>query len=492
MPRLAAPQRLALLPRLPPLLCRGFSSSSPHPPLSASQCLPSGGLLVGRVWRPDKEGPSVVTVRGTDVVDITSKVHPTVSHLLEGVPELEAEAEGTAGWLASVLNSAAGNSWEVIGSTDELVGNSWEPTRDWKRPWLLAPVDLQAVKACGVTFARSMVERVIEERAGGDPARAADLRASLLEELGDIGSVVPGSDHAAQVKASLVARGMWSAYLEVGLGPDAEVFTKAQPMSAVGLGAEVGIHPASSWNNPEPEVVLVCNSRGRVVGATLGNDVNLRDVEGRSALLLGKAKDNNASCALGPFIRLLADDDAGAGVGPAMTAGEEAALASLEKWSPASYEQLMEDRKARVFGGGGVGAGTTSGAFTLDHLRSLDLDLTVKGLPPPAGDGFSLCETSSMGQISRDVLELVATHTHGDNHQYPDGFVLFTGTMFSPTADRGEAGSGFTHAVGDVVSISNPMLGALVNRVNTSDQCKPWVFGTGALLRNLAARGVTS
>src|SRR5690606_27366505 len=98
--------------------------------------------------------------------------------------------------------------------------------------------------------------------------------------------------------------GVWSQYLEVAIGKDAEIFTKTQPMASVGFGAQIGIHPESHWNNPEPEVVLAVARTGKIRGATLGNDVNLRDYEGRSALLLGEAKDQNASCAIGPFIRL--------------------------------------------------------------------------------------------------------------------------------------------------------------------------------------------
>ncbi|MDW8370478.1 MAG: fumarylacetoacetate hydrolase family protein, partial [Geminicoccaceae bacterium] len=207
------------------------------------------------------------------------------------------------------------------------------------------------------------------------------------------------------------------------------IFTKAQPMSAVGHGAEVGIHSRSSWNNPEPEVVLAVAASGEIVGATLGNDVNLRDVEGRSALLLGKAKDNNASCAIGPFLRLFDD------------------------------------------------------AFDLDAVRTAELLLEVDG-----PDGFRLEATSSMREISRDPADLVAQMI-GPHHRYPDGAVLFCGTMFAPVQDRGAPGMGFTHAIGDVVTIRSERLGGLVNRVSTSERAEAWTFGSGALMRNLARRG---
>jgi len=295
---------------------------------------------------------------------------------------------------------------------------------------LLAPVDLQCVKAAGVTFAVSAVERVIEERARGDAAKAEAIRADLRDRVGaDIRSVVPGSDAAAKLKAALIADGLWSQYLEVAIGPDAEIFTKAPVLSAVGHGAQVGIRSDSAWNNPEPEVVLVCDRHGKAVGATLGNDVNLRDFEGRSALLLGKAKDNNASCALGPFIRIFDRD------------------------------------------------------FTIDDVRNARIDLVIEGR-----DNYRLEGHSSMDQISRDPLELVRQAL--SEHQYPDGFALFLGTLFAPTQDRDVAGQGFTHKVGDVVRVSSPRLGVLENEVTTSKSAAPWTFGVGDLMRNLAGRGL--
>ena len=298
-------------------------------------------------------------------------------------------------------------------------------------PWLLAPCDLQAIKASGVTFVASLLERVIEEQARGDARKAESVRQAIVAIIGkNLRDIRPGSPQAAAVKDALIAQGVWSQYLEVGIGPDAEIFTKGQPMSAVGTGADIGVLPKSQWNNPEPEVVLAVNSRGHVAGATLGNDVNLRDFEGRSALLLGKAKDNNASGSIGPFIR------------------------------------LFDER------------------FTMDDVRRCDVALEVSG-----PDGFTFTASSSMSQISRDPLELVE-HAMGRHHQYPDGMMLFLGTMFAPTIDRFGKGQGFTHAVGDIVTVSTDTLGALVNRVNHTDKIAPWAFGTVALMNNLARRGL--
>ena len=371
------------------------------------------GLWLGRVWRIGI-GPALVTIRAGHVYDITSKAAPTMRDLLE-LPDI-------AGFVANLPG-------EDLGPLAAFAAASVEPAEETTH--LLAPCDLQAIKACGVTFARSMVERVIEERAAGNPALAAEIRTRVAGAIGDsLRDLLPGSAKAAEVKALLQAEGLWSQYLEVGIGPDAEVFTKAQPMAAVGYGASVGLHPISKWNNPEPEVVLVVSSTGQIVGATLGNDVNLRDVEGRSALLLGKAKDNNAAASIGPFIRLFDAD------------------------------------------------------FTLDTVRGMELSLNVTG-----ADGFSLQGASSMRQISRDPADLVA-QTRGRHHQYPDGFVLYCGTMFSPVQDRDGPGQGFTHHLGDVVTISAPELGALTNTVRLATEAPEWRFGTGALMRNLAARGL--
>jgi len=387
--------------------------------LTPSTCLPvdrERATLVGRLWLPDASGPAVVAVKGDALHDL-SRVAPTVSGLLE-MPDAARAVRA-----ATDLPRLASLSAVLADSAPDRQGKA--------TPWLLAPCDLQAIKASGVTFVSSMLERVIEEHTRGDPAQAESVRQSLVALIGDdLKKVRPGSPEAKRVKDALVTAGAWSQYLEVGIGPDAEIFTKAQPMSAVGLGAEIGIHPKSEWNNPEPEIVLVVNSRGETVGATLGNDVNLRDFEGRSALLLGKAKDNNASCAIGPFIRLFDDD------------------------------------------------------FDIDDVRACDLAMRVEG-----SEGFTLTGSSSMSMISRDPLDLVA-HAIGPNHQYPDGLVLFLGTMFAPTKDRFGPGQGFTHAVGDIVTIATPKLGALVNRVNHSDKIRPWAFGVGALMRNLAKRGL--
>jgi fumarylacetoacetate (FAA) hydrolase family protein len=386
--------------------------------LSPALCLPEDAdraTLVGRVWRPDVDGPSVVVLRDGRVLDISATI--STSAALMAHPDAVRLAKSAPG--------------EDLGSVEELIANSAHDRRDPGKPWLLAPIDLQAVKACGVTFAESMVERVIEEKAKGDPSAADAIRAEIGREIGaDLSAIKPGSDDAMRLKATLIERGMWSQYLEVGIGPDAEVFTKAPPMAAVGLGAQVGLHAISEWNNPEPEITLVIAPDGRIVGATLGNDVNLRDVEGRSALLLGKAKDNNGSAAVGPFIRLF---DAG---------------------------------------------------YTLDDARTAELELTVTG-----EDGFRMEGHSSMSKISRDPADLAA-HAIGPHHQYPDGLVLMTGTLFAPTKDRDAPGGGFTHHVDDIVTIRTPKLGALINRVGRSHAIPPWTFGAGALMRNLAARNL--
>ncbi len=375
----------------------------------------SAGALAGRVWRPDLGGPAIATLRGDDLVDVT-RSFPTMRDLCETADP------------AAALKAATG---ERIGSLRDILANTPPDTRDSSKPWLLAPADLQAVKAAGVTFAISMLERVIEERARGNPDAAAAIRAEVNRLVGDdLAKLKPGSEQAMALKDVLIQQGAWSQYLEVGIGPDAEIFTKTAPMASVGTGMDAGLHPKSSWNNPEPEVVLAVTSDGRIVGATLGNDVNLRDFEGRSALLLSKAKDNNASCAIGPFLRLF------------------------------------------------------DGTFSLDDVRQTTVTLTVEGT-----DGFRLEGSSSIAMISRDPTELVEQMV-GRHHQYPDGAVLFLGTMFAPIEDRDAPGQGFTHKVGDIVTIAAPKLGALVNRMRTSDECEPWTFGTGALMRNLAQRGL--
>lgn len=373
------------------------------------------GSWVGRVWLPDL-GPAVVWVKAGAVYDISAHV-ATVSALLE-------VADPVAYLRALPLD-------EPLTGLSTLLDNSDSAQRDVRQPWLLAPIDLQAVKAAGVTFATSLLERVVEEQAKGDPAKADAVRESLVSRIGaDLSQIVPGSAQAEALRKVLVEQGLWSQYLEVGIGPDAEVFTKAQPLSAVGYGADIGIHPKSSWNNPEPEVVLAVSSDGRIKGAMLGNDVNLRDFEGRSALLLSKAKDNNASTALGPLLRLFDE------------------------------------------------------SFSLDDVRHAEVDLRVEG-----EDGFILCGRSSMRQISRDPEDLVQ-QTINENHQYPDGLVLFLGTLFAPKQDRDQPGNGFTHKSGDVVSISNSLLGNLCNRVTTSDQAPPWEFGLRALIDSLGRRGL--
>jgi fumarylacetoacetate (FAA) hydrolase family protein len=373
-------------------------------------------VFIGRAWVPQAGGPSVIGVRDDDAVELTSS-YPTASQLLN---------------VATVADvRAAIQHAPSVATLANLVANSVEGHRDASKPWLLAPCDLQAVKASGVTFVSSLLERVIEERTRGNPTLAESVRREIEAIIGpDLREIKPGSAEAARVKNLLVAKGMWSQYLEVGIGPDAELFSKCPPMAPVGTGARVGIHPTSVWNNPEPELVLAINSAGSIVAVTLGNDVNLRDVEGRSALLLGRAKDNNASCAVGPFFRLLDE------------------------------------------------------TFTLDVVRRLSFETVVEG-----PDGFRITHTTRVGEISRDLADL-ASQAIGRFHHYPDGLILFIGTMFAPSDDRGAPGSGFTHKVGDVVRISAPELGMLANEVVHCDDAEPWTFGAGALMANLGRRGL--
>ncbi len=366
-------------------------------PVDGAEATLAGRLLLDA-------GPTPILIRNGIVEDV-SRAAATVADLME-------------------LPDPGGVPGDRLFAVEELA--ALPPDR------FLAPVDLQVVKAAGVTFAISAIERVIEERARGDFRRAAEIRDKLEQRIGGaIRSVEPGTDGAARLKEALIEDGLWSQYLEVAIGPDAEIFTKTAPLASVGWGAEIGVRSDSSWNNPEPEVVLIASSRGDILGATLGNDVNLRDFEGRSALLLSKAKDNNASCAIGPFIR------------------------------------LFDDR------------------FTLDDVRGAVVELEIVG-----PDGFRLRGQSRMSEISRDPAELVRQAM--SEHHYPDGFALFLGTLFAPTEDRDELGRGFTHKIGDEVRISAPKLGMLANSVTTSRDAPPWEFGTRALMRNLAARGLLS
>lgn len=370
---------------------------------------PEGAVLVGRVWDAESGGPRVVSVRGGMAVDLT-RTFRTMADLMDA-PEAAsaaAAADGLPRWSLEELSQA---------SPDEA------PPRHGT---ILAPVDLQVIKACGVTFIESLVERLIEESAGGDATAAASIRERMTSALGgQLSSLLPGSIAAESLKRALIKEGLWSQYLEVGIGPDPEVFTKAPVLSSVGHRASVGIVRASNWSNPEPELVLIVNSRGEVQGATLGNDVNLRDIEGRSALLLGKAKDNNASCSIGPFIRLF------------------------------------------------------SGEFSLASLRSARIELHILGL-----DGFELNAECDLKDISRSFESLVSA-TIGQHHQYPDGFALFTGTPFAPKQDRTVEGLGFSHQPGDVVTIKCAQLGRLVNTTGISEELPAWTYGIRSFLRYL-------
>ena len=372
-------------------------------------------ILIGRIWDPRVSGPTPVLVDGETLRDISS-LAPTISQLLERDD------------LVARLSNAS--TFPTVASLGDVIEQS-RPGADTKTTHLLSPNDLQAIKASGVTFVASLLERVIEEQARGDASKADQIRTEITGIIGnDLSQIKPGSEKAAEIKRILIEKNAWSQYLEVGIGPDAEIFTKSPVMSAVGYGAHVGLHPISNWNNPEPEIVLAVNSLGKIVGATLGNDVNLRDVEGRSALLLGKAKDNNGSCSIGPFIRLFDDN------------------------------------------------------FTIDTVKSADIAMAIDG-----NDSYHLDAVSSMSQISRTPESLVG-QACGRHHQYPDGFMLFLGTMFAPTDDRGGAGKGFTHEMSDIVTISTPSLGKLINQVDRSDAINPWQFGITALMTNLAARGL--
>lgn len=374
--------------------------------------IPNSGVLLGRVKLSNYDYPRIVTVRDNKLIDITNKTAPTVRDICE--------MDNPAEYVSNVKGVE-------ICSVEDLLQANVIPKPVTAKAELLSPIDLQAVKASGVTFVVSLLERVIEEQAMGDNRRADELRTEILGLIGtDLSKLVPGSKNAMELKEALIKKGVWSQYLEVGIGPDPEVFTKGQPMSTVGHAADVGLHPSSSWNNPEPEIALVIASTGKIVGATLGNDVNLRDVEGRSALLLGKAKDNNASASLGPLIRLFDAD------------------------------------------------------FDINNVKNAEIKLTVEGK-----DGFLLEGASSMNQISRTPESLVES-TIGKHHQYPDGLVLYLGTMFAPVQDRGGEGKGFTHKIDDVVSISNADLGMLQNRVKLSTECDPWTYSASQLMRDLS------
>jgi fumarylacetoacetate (FAA) hydrolase family protein len=404
--------------------------------------------LLGRLQLP--EGPTPVLIEKGRVYDVSKSV-PTVAEAIANLGKLDARRARDLGPLDALPISAPANSGGAIpnassgrGASQAIggpasasapvaadSGTNARGASGSAAVEILSPIDFQVIKASGVTFAISALERVIDERSRGNFALAEQIRSNLSAKVGtDALSVEPGSEAASRLKEALIAEGLWSQYLEVAIGPDAEVFTKAPVLSSVGWGAKVGIRSDSLWNNPEPEIVLAVDPAGTIVGAALGNDVNLRDIEGRSALLLGKAKDNTASCAIGPFIRLF------------------------------------------------------DGTFTLDHVREAVVELRIEG-----PEGFRLSGRSTMKDISRDPVDLVA-QTVNSNHQYPDGFVLFLGTLFAPVEDRDEPGRGFTHKVGDVVRVSSAKLGTLVNTVVTCDTAPPWTVGITALMRNLASRGL--
>mgnify|MGYP001172202944 FL=1 len=372
--------------------------------------------LIGRVWRPEFNGPSVIKIEADRVIDITSKKAPTIRDIIEIKNS------------ASYVKHANG---EDIGKVSELLSFDYSNDTNLEKLHFLAPCDLQSIKACGVTFVESMLERVIEEKARGNPLKAKDIRSICQKIIGDkISKIVPGSKEAQKIKDFLIEENMWSQYLEVGIGPYAEIFTKSQPLSSVGFGSKIGLPHISKWNNPEPEIVLAIDSKGNIKGATLGNDFNLRDIEGRSALLLGKAKDNNASCSIGPLIRLLDEN------------------------------------------------------YTIKNIKNSEINLKVIGK-----DGFILSGKSSMSKISRDPINLVR-QTIGLHHQYPDGLMLFLGTMFAPIKDRGTKGNGFTHSIGDNVEISCKELGRLINTIDEIKNCNKWTFGLASLMKNLSERNL--
>jgi len=380
------------------------------------ECLPDEcreGTWLGRAWLPASfapsniAGPHVITVRDGQVIEL--------SDCFDSIADITRHPTPTA-----AVQNATGVS---ICSLNTLLENSLfyklpADIRKSQQPSLLAPNDIQAIKACGVTFVASLIERVIEEKALGNPSKAEEIRAVVHAAIGDnLKDIEPGSPQTEILKAKLIAQGIWSAYLEVGIGPDVEVFTKSQPMSAIPCGSQLGVLETSQWNNPEPEVAFLVSPQGSFLGAALANDVNLRDYEGRSSLLLGKAKDQNGSCPIGPMFRLFDD------------------------------------------------------SYSLDDAANTEVNLSIVG-----EDGFCSTGENRMSEISRSVDSIIKQVCNG-SHQYPDGIAIMLGTMFAPTEDRGEEGMGFTHKVGDRVEISSPKLGKLVNWVNYCHEIPEWSYG---------------
>jgi len=383
------------------------------PKLTAAQVLPSdgyAGTLVGRALFPGVfPGPCVVAIREDGVHNISGTV-PTMAQLLN--------APNPLATLQRALRNCV-----YLGPLESLLENSTPSTHDPLKPYLLTPIDLQAVKAVGLTFVNGLLQRFADDNGGAATVAKMEKAAGVA-----LGKILPGSEEAARLRTALMEDGLWNDTLEVGFGPDVELFTKAQPLSAVGTGAEIAVLPTSKQTFAEPEVVLMLNADGKICGATLGCDMTARDVEARSLLLLGRAKDQNATCAVGPFIRL--------------------------------FDQT----------------------FSLPNVQGMNLTYAFEG-----ADDAVFTDTGSMDQIGRGLITL-ARQVVNEHHGYPDGVALFTGCMFKAPSSRGASDTPFTHQVGDVVIIKASPLGTLINRVNTTDKVRPWSFGMSDLMANLANR----